>query len=610
MCGIAGIIQLNDDRSHLSKIEEMTARAAHRGPDGQGVFISGKVAFGHRRLSIIDLTNRGAQPMSDELNQYHITYNGEIYNYLEIKQQLVKYGYSFRGDSDTEVLLTAYRHWGEACVSKFNGMWSFAILDCVRNVVFSSRDRIGEKPFYFHRSPEQFLFASEIRQILPEMLRITGNRAMLDRFLFGVSGEDFSDTFFKGVHKLPAGHNMVFDLSTDQMRVYPFYNLEETKVSVPQTFEAQAEAFQELFSDSVRLRLRSDVTVGTCLSGGLDSSSIACIAASYLSETIAQPFKAITAVSTDRSRDESGFAKVVAEANGLDLYLIKPEYEQFRSKIRNVVKAQEEPFGTASIFMQYEVMSSAKANSIKVLLDGQGADELLLGYERYFAPYMQQLIRRRKFKQLWQQAKNINANNAFVSFAGLAKYYGYFNSSSIRKWRLRQKFHFLPFSDVISQQVESYALNSRDLSDLQRSEITHSNLPPLLRFEDKNAMWHSVETRLPYLDHRLIEFCLSLPVESKIAHGWTKYILRHSMEKKMPEEIVWRTNKFGFEAPQSSWVQAHTPEMLKVISSSLLVQTLLASETHVKQAVLIPELLWKLYIISLWEDEFKVTDIA
>ena len=189
MCGIAGIIQLNDDRSHLSKIEEMTARAAHRGPDGQGVFISGKVAFGHRRLSIIDLTNRGAQPMSDELNQYHITYNGEIYNYLEIKQQLVKYGYSFRGDSDTEVLLTAYRHWGEACVSKFNGMWSFAILDCVRNVVFSSRDRIGEKPFYFHRSPEQFLFASEIRQILPEMLRITGNRAMLDRFLFGVSGE-------------------------------------------------------------------------------------------------------------------------------------------------------------------------------------------------------------------------------------------------------------------------------------------------------------------------------------------------------------------------------------------------------------------------------------
>lgn len=610
MCGIAGIIQLNDDKLHLSKIENITARAAHRGPDGQGIFILGKVALGHRRLSILDLTENGAQPMSDELNHYHITYNGEIYNYLELRQQLITCGYSFRGDSDTEVLLNAYRHWGEMCVDHFNGMWSFAILDLLRNIVFCSRDRIGEKPFYFHRSQEQFLFASEIRQILPEMQQVTANKDMLDRFLFGVSGEDFSDTFFTSVHKLPAGHNMVFDLSTNQARTYSYYRIENKQVSVPLKFEAQSEAFQELFSDSIRLRLRSDVPVGTCLSGGLDSSSIACVAASFLGVTSDEPLKAITAVSTDRSRDESCFAQTVAEVNGLNLHFTTPEYDHFRSRIREVVKAQEEPFGTASIFMQYEVMRTAKENNIKVLLDGQGADELLLGYERYFACYLQQLVRQRNLSHLWQQVKNINKNNAFISFADLGKYYGYFNSSFIRKWRMRRKFHFLHMSDAISGQIEAYAKNSRKIAELQRWEITHTNLPPLLRFEDKNSMWHSVETRLPYLDHRLIEFCLNLPLESKIARGWTKYILRHSMKQRVPDEIVWRTNKFGFEAPQSSWVQAHTPEMQKDIMSSSLVKALLSSEEQLQQAVQIPELLWKLYIISLWEDEFNVMDVG
>lgn len=606
MCGIAGIIQLNNDSSCLSQIGEMSARVAHRGPDGEGAVTFGKVALGHRRLSIIELTEKGAQPMSDKHGMCHITYNGEIYNYLEVKEQLILKGFTFQSMSDTEVLLNAYLHWGESCVEHLNGMWSFAILDMSRKIVFCSRDRFGEKPFYYHRSSNAFYFASEIRQILPEMHDVVANKDLLERFLFGVSGEDFSNTFFKDIHKLPAGHNLVFDLSTNESHLTPYYRVEGSTLSVPSSFEAQREAFEELFFQSVRLRLRSDVQVGTCLSGGLDSSSIACVANSNLAQSSDSRFKAITAVSTDKSKDESEFARMVAESNRLDLHFTKPDYSQFRENIREVVRAQEEPFGTASIVMQFEVMRAAADNNIKVLLDGQGADELLLGYERYFSAYLQQLFHEGRFRHLWQQLKLIKQNNKFVSLATLVKYYFYFNNALIRKLKMQKKFRFMQTSRSVLDQIDEYARNSVKITELQKWELTQSNLPPLLRFEDKNAMWHSVETRLPFLDHRLVEFCLKLPIDSKIFNGWTKYILRKTMENRLPNEVVWRINKFGFEAPQSNWVEMHRSEMLHNVASSSLIETIFQSNEHLKEATQNPELLWKLYIISLWEDEFKV----
>ena len=610
MCGIAGIIQLNDDSSCLSRIGAITARAAHRGPDGQGIAVFGKVALGHRRLAIIDLTEQGAQPMSDKNRMCHLTYNGEIYNYIEIREQLTRHGFSFQSSSDTEVLLKAYLHWGEDCVNRLNGMWSFAVLDLNQNTLFCSRDRFGEKPFYYYNSADAFYFASEIRQLLPELEHIKANRGLLERFLFGMSGEDVSETFFTDIQKLPSGHNLKIDLTTNQIQIIPYYHLEKNKVSVPPLFSEQLEAFGDLFSDSVRLRLRSDVSTGACLSGGLDSSSVVSLAAAQLSRASGKPLKAITAVSTDKSRDESEFARMVSEANRLDLHLVKPKYDQFRLRIGEIVRAQEEPFGTASIVMQFEVMRAAAENNIKVLLDGQGADELLLGYDRYFSPYLKHILRTSGAKALWQQFSQICRNNSFISPITLAKYYFYFNSRYLRQLRLKNKYSFMRLTDAVSDQIEIYAQNSSTIQDLQKCELTKTNLPALLRFEDKNAMWHSIETRLPYLDHRLVEFCVNLPLDSKINDGWTKYILRQSMQHRVPDDVIWRKNKLGFEAPQNEWVASHTSEMISDISSSSILKGLFQSKVSLRRAMKAPELLWKLYIVSLWEREFEVNDLA
>ncbi|MDB4599612.1 asparagine synthase (glutamine-hydrolyzing) [Alphaproteobacteria bacterium] len=607
MCGIAGIVQLKGDLKSLNRIDEMAALVAHRGPDGQGSVIVGNVALGHRRLAIIDLSDQGAQPMSSSDGQLHITYNGEIYNFLELREELIAHGYKFAGNSDTEVLLNAYRQWGEYCLDRLNGMWSFAILDVRRNIVFCSRDRFGEKPFYYHQSEMAFLFGSEIRQLLPELDEVIANKPLLERFIVGGTGEDVFETFFRDIYKLPAGHNLVFDLTKSQMKISAYYDLKRRKSGALRNSDNLQNEFKSLFLNSTKLRLRSDVVVGTCLSGGLDSSSIASVAAAQTSQLTSKPFKAITAASTDPERDESGFAKIVAEANTLDLHVIKPDYHRFKTVTREVVRAQEEPFGSASIIMQFEVMRAAARHGIKVLLDGQGADEILLGYDRYFAPYLRQMQREQGPLYAYKQARRIANNNAAVSLFGLVKYYLYFNFAFIRKLKVRAKFRHAIGKLASGEDINRYAASSMNFFDLQKYELTVSNLPSLLRFEDKNSMWHSVETRLPFLDYRLVEFCYNLPVDAKISDGWTKRILRSSMMDILPKAIVWRVNKFGFEAPQSDWVERHQTKMLSTIKASKLLKMSLRNEQSVNKISKNQDVMWKLYIIALWEEEFNVS---
>ena len=609
MCGIAGIVQLNGDLNSLKRIQNMMALVAHRGPDGQGSIIVEKVALGHRRLAILDLSKNGSQPMQSFDGNLHITFNGAIYNFVELRQELLGHGYEFFGNSDTEVLLNAYGHWGKKCVDHLNGMWSFAILDMNKNIIFCSRDRFGEKPFYYHQSSLSFSFGSEIRQLLPELDEVFANKSLLERFFAGVAGEDYSETFFKGVHKLPAGHNLIFDLTTNQMEIACYYELKKQCADGSPSLDELEKGFKLLFFDSVKLRLRSDVAVGTCLSGGLDSSSISSVAAEQVAKKTSRPFKAITAASTDLTRDETDFAKAVVKTCELDWHVIKPDYERFKSVTREVVRAQEEPFGSASIVMQYEVMRAAANNGIKVLLDGQGADEVLLGYERYFAAYLKQVLNQKGARHLYQEAKNISRNNASMSIWALAKYYLYFNYSTIRKLEKQFKFYFLSLTSSSVKDIRSYATSSKNMFDLQKFEITQSNLLPLLRFEDKNAMWHSIETRLPFLDYRLVEYCCNIPIEAKINGGWTKYILRSAMRDRLPEKVVWRTNKFGFEAPQSDWIAKHKVQMLLAINGSSIVNYFFRDKVQIEKILKNQTLIWKLYIVALWEEEFGVIGV-
>lgn len=612
MCGIAGYISTKADDRLREVIQAMTDSVSHRGPDGEGVFVEGNVALGHRRLAIIDLSELGAQPMIDHDTGCVIVYNGEIYNYIEVRNELASRGCAFRSHSDTEVILKAYDVWGADCVSRFNGMWAFAIHDRRKNVLFCSRDRFGVKPFYFAQVDGGFAFGSEIRQLLPLLDRIAADTRMLAGFLVSRVAEREDSTFYSKVRKLPGGHNLILDLGTGRHTVNRFYRLEPRRELASVSLEDGVREFRALLEDAVRLRLRSDVRVGTCLSGGLDSSSIASLAARQYSSKAEAAFSAITAISEDPSTDESQFAKQVVDASRLDWIRLRPTYEDFRSSLSEAVEAQEEPFASASVIMQFFVMRAARRAGVPVLLDGQGGDEALLGYERYFADYCLQLAKSGRFGACAGFLGGLLANGRKGTMRSLLLNLAYFHAGHLRSvsgasQRLfKARFESAARDDMASQR------RYPDLFSLQRLEIESTNLPVLLRYEDKNSMWHSIETRLPFLDYRLVEFALSIDAAIKLKDGWSKFILRKAMEREMPPQIVWRNNKFGFEAPESRWMGAHASAARAAIQSSDLLSAVCEKGTLSDASFerLKPGIRWRLMSVALWAQSFGVGALA
>jgi asparagine synthase (glutamine-hydrolysing) len=609
MCGIAGYISTHGTEVPADLIQRMTDAVAHRGPDGEGVWRSGPVAFGHRRLSILDLSEQGHQPMVDAGAGNVITFNGEIYNYVEIRQTLLEQGYRFRSHSDTEVILKAYDFWGERCVERFNGMWAFAIYDPRRNVVFCSRDRFGVKPFYYTETAQAFAFGSEIRQLLPLLPGVQADMGVLVGFLDARVAEHPERTFFADVRKLPGGHNLVFDLATRQYTVQRHYGLSRREEYAALDEGQALERFDALFDDAIRLRLRSDVQVGTCLSGGMDSSSIATRAAESYRRASQQDFSAITAISEDRATDESEFARLVVEASRLKWLTVKPGYEDFRAAIDAVVRAQEEPFASASVFMQYFVMREARRVGIPVLLDGQGGDETLLGYDRYFADHLLQSLRHFRVKQAGAVVSGLVRNGRPGALRALVWNLMYFHAPWLRRLATRgQRALLHPRWRALAAGAEGEGQADGDLFALQKREIERTNLPALLRYEDKNSMAHSIETRLPFLDYRVVELATALPVDVKLREGWGKYLLRKAMDVRMPASIVWRKHKFGFEAPEARWMRLHEDSIRETIASSHLLRELFLPQALEEQALrkLKQGLLWRLYSVALWEREFGV----
>jgi asparagine synthase (glutamine-hydrolysing) len=608
MCGIAGLVMKQGAVDFLQEsIQKMTDLVAHRGPDGEGVYLHKNLALGHRRLAILDLSTEGRQPMHYAQGELVITYNGEIYNYLEIRKELEALGYFFDSKTDTEVVLKAYAHWGADCVSRFNGMWAFALLDKKRNRLFCSRDRFGVKPFYYLNNGSCFAFGSELRQLLFLKDSITANQEVVLDFILTSICDHGQETFYRDLLKLPAGHNLDFCLATNQLKIERFYELRQNTQWSQSGSKEAVERYMALLEDAVRLRLRADVPVGTCLSGGLDSSTIATLAAPAYQASSGQAFYGITAVSEQESNNELVYAKEViahAKMRGLE---VKPSYADFVDSLPALVCAQEEPFGSTSLTMQYFVMKAARQEGIPVLLDGQGGDETLLGYEKYYASYLLSVLRQEGFLAFAKALQASNKNNKKLSVFNTMKYLLGSSVAWARFLYYRQKHAYLAALPALPEHLRQYSKANWNSFDLQKFEIESTNLPVLLRYEDKNSMAHSIETRLPFLDYRLVELALSLHGGHKIKDGWSKWLLRQGMKGRMPESVVWRKNKFGFEAPEQLWQKQHGPCMQACVEQSPLLRAMTQERLKTDYPHLDARSQWRLYSIALWEQAFGVS---
>lgn len=604
MCGISGIINKLGGTVPTERIRRMTDLVLHRGPDDSGLYFDKCLALGHRRLSIIDLNPRGRQPMCYR-GRYWITYNGEIYNYLEIRDELEKNGIAFQTTSDTEVILAAFAEWGADCLARFNGMWAFAVYDNQQETLFIARDRFGVKPLYFLDSGDQFAFGSEIKQLIALQKDVKANQRIVIESLLTYFDGHTNETFFDGVSVLPQSHYLVYKLSTHSYSLHRYYELRPQGSFATLPLGEAIEVFRDLFTDAVRLRLRSDVKVGTCLSGGLDSSATSAIAALTYRAATGERFTGIHAKSIEQRTDESRYANLVAKHLDLSLIVVEPSTQNFIESIDEVVYTQEEPFGSPSMFMGWHVFKEAKAQDCKVMLNGQGGDEVLLGYERYYAAFLRSVSALTFVRQLLLQSKNSR-----LSLGEVLQYYFYFTNASVRigrlKARSRLKNHIKESHDFST--VRQSARSFRSVSDLQTFEICTLQLPHLLRYEDRNSMRHSIETRLPFLDYRLVEAAISLPAEYKIRDGWTKYLLRRAIDDILPSEIVWRKTKLGFEAPESVWLSAHENAMKREIENSLILDEIADKRKIVDEfGRLSLKERWAYFNLAAWERVYRVS---
>ena len=554
-------------------IKTMTDTLAHRGPDGEGQWVNnaGSVAIGHRRLAILDLSRAADQPMQRSLfssiegdeKRYTITYNGEIYNYLELRDELQNHGYRFHSKSDTEIILAAFDCWEQECLQKFDGMFAFAIWDAKKQILFAARDRLGEKPFYFYQDTQHFIFASEMKALWSVgVAKIPDEKMLLNYLSLGYvqNANDKEQTFFENIFSLPAGHYLQFDLALFDYQVHPYWKIDK-EITIDISPDEAIEKFNKLFSQSVSRRMRSDVPVGTSLSGGLDSAAV--VATIFQNQQLNKNQKTFSAVFPGFEKDESRYIDTVVRKFKLANFQVTPSADLLIHDFEKLCYHQEEPFQSSSIYAQYKVFELAKQQQVKVLLDGQGADEILAGYHKYIHWYLQQLVNRKKFATAVKE-KNIFRNHNLPFKWGWNNYLAaYLPAHAAIHLESRSYNKITRQPDIDKNFIQS--LRGREWEGIQMPVITKLNdilffnttmlgLEELLRFADRNSMAHGVEVRLPFLNHQLVEFIFSLPVNYKMQKGWTKWLLRKAMAKKLPNEIVWRRDKIGYEPPQKTWM--------------------------------------------------------
>jgi asparagine synthase (glutamine-hydrolysing) len=575
MCGIAGIVAPEPSETIAAALHRMMRVQEHRGPDDQGCWFGQvgrrQVALGHLRLAIIDLTESGHQPMFSPDRNYAIVYNGEVYNYLELRAELEATGVIFRTSSDTEVVLWALIKWGEEAVAKFNGMWALVWVDLHSGKLMLSRDRFGIKPLYLYRSPRGFFFASEIKALLAA----TGERfavepKVAERFI----GQSLLDvdgvTFFSGIEALPAGHNLVLDLrngAIDHARARRYWipRLEDDTPDAP--IGKRIEEVRAMFSDSVRIRLRSDVPVGVLLSGGVDSSSIAAVMQRVL--TSGADLHPISAVSDYAEFDETPFINQMEQHLGCPVHKVRLSRSpsEWFHLLSDVIYSNDEPVGSFSPVAHYLLMEEAKRVGVTVILGGQGGDELLCGYLKFTGFYLEELLRHMRLGQaaraLWGFLRNGTVLNQFE--LSEAKRY-------IRALRARNKNDIRgPLLLDESSRSPDVGLDRGGMVERQLADLSTFSVPALVHYEDRCSMAWAREMRLPFLDVRLVNLLLPLDPQWKLRDGWTKWIFRKAMEPWIPQEVVWRKDKQGFINPQSQWLKSELrPAIESILNGDML----------------------------------------
>lgn len=549
MCGIAGIINshgiTDTDKILLCTMSE---RIKHRGPDGDGVFYDNKIGLAHRRLSIIDVTKKGCQPMS-YIGRYTITFNGEIYNYIELRNELNSKGYTFESNSDTEVILACYDCYGAECVKLFNGMWAFAIYDKYENTVFISRDRYGVKPIHYYIGDEYLIFASEIKALLcDKRIKRVANDELIYDFLVDSLLDHTNQTCFKNIYKVPPASYVIIriDEPIGSINFIKYYDVNFSKKDESMHIDDAKIEFRNIFEDSIKKRLRSDVPVGTCLSGGIDSSSIVmAVNKTFGAQEIEQHTFSFTP--SDKNLNEREYIEDVLYGRKIIPHYITDDSFEIEKDFCKLVESQEEPFRTMSMFAGYLVYKEARKNGIVVLLDGQGADEILCGYRKSRIYYIKQLLKKHKYltasKELVSSVSQFETTSSFKA-----------DFEKIRKIINRRKEYKSKYlkDDFLNQH------NSKNIygtGDFQNSDVKLISLPILLRYVDRNSMAVSVESRLPFLDYRLVDLCAKFPLSFNIRNGYSKYIMRQSLD--LPDSIKNRKSKFGFVVPETMWIKKY-----------------------------------------------------
>ncbi len=582
MCGI--LAYFNSDGIGAGQLANLTAslkKISHRGPDGEGITlintrtgafhnlitdetpqadltnkinieqannIEFDLFFGHRRLSIIDVSVNGHQPMVYE-NGNWLIFNGEIYNYIELREELKSLNFKFKTDSDTEVIHAAYQAWGSDCISKFNGMFSIVIYDSKKRELFSGSDRFGVKPMYYYKTQKELLFVSELVQLNPLNLRLTYNQNTISGFLNNIS-VDGGETFYKEINRHPSSHFSVIPLTKDSVSMHTkkYYEI-DLKPSALKSNDI-IDNFKELFESAVKLRLRSDVPLGFSVSGGLDSSAVLYTALKYLNSFQEQQ-KPVTfsAIFPGLEGDESYFIKLIEKDLNITSFYTNPLEEFNFGEFEKIIYHQNFPINSTSYYAEWSVAKLIHSKNIKVVLVGQGGDELLAGYHYHFYRYCRELILKGKItKYLALAKKYAEIKNVDVNLV---------HKNVLNEVKLAAKFK-LGLTKYGRSLVNKWD-NANTLVELLKLDLNENIMPTLLRADDRNSMAFSVETRHPFLDYRLVDFCFSIPSDFKIKDGWQKSILREAV-KEMPEEIKYRKDKKGYTTPHNLWIDKYRSE--------------------------------------------------
>ncbi len=623
MCGLAGYINLSKKPVKRGDLESMIRVARHRGPDDEGYYIYNNIGLGHCRLSIIDLSKAGHQPMFDRDKKICVVHNGEVYNFIELRRELESKGYHFTSNTDTEVLIHGYAEWGKGLLDKINGMFAFAILDLRDNTLFCTRDRLGIKPFYYYYDRERFLFASEIKQIVNvnDIPRVANLGAISDYLSFQYALSD--ETFFSGIKRRLPGHTITLDLKSGALDDKTYWDLGfNAEEGYPE--DDLSGSLKGLLEDSVRLRLRSDVPLACSLSGGVDSSSVTCMASRLSSDRL----KAFTANFADGEYyDESRWARVVASHAGVDYREILVNSQQFEELLEKVIWHLDEPVAGPSIMPQY-LVSKAASRETKVILGGLGGDELFGGYRWYSQFLFQNIIDRLGFApNALPDRSNLTLFKDFIAKYGARSFL-----SSVRRFSFAEdpgrtyarilsifterEHHKLTngmdYNPIKSFQDRFNSMNGESpIATLFKFDLKYY-LPALLHLEDRASMAVSLESRVPILDHRIADLASRIPVELKLKRGLSKSILRESMIGLVPDEILKRQDKKGFPTPFGIWYSRN--------EDSPLVKRFLDTECSFLNREYIKSIhrehnrglrnhstrLWRLMCVSLWKDIFNV----